>query len=128
MGSSAERPSRCDVEALQWVGAPDLAPVLLREMQKRQHVVPCGFHHGHGAGELLAQHLGNLLPVGSYLLRLLDHEHRLWPPADCVYMAAATMSWPVLGTWLRRLRRKCTRQRCQEQPWNMRLIAAVRPR
>jgi hypothetical protein len=45
-------------------------------MQKRQHVVTGGFHHGYGAGELLAQHLGDLLPMGSDLLRLLDHEHR----------------------------------------------------
>jgi hypothetical protein len=53
-------------------------------------------------------------------------------------MAAATMSWPALGTWDSRLRRKCTRQklryaallsvRRQEQPWNIRLIAAVSPR
>ena len=77
MGNSAERPSRCDVEALKRVGAPDLAPVLLREMQKRQHVVTGGFHHGHSTGELLAQHLGDLLPVGTHLIGGLDHEHRL---------------------------------------------------
>ncbi len=92
MGSSAERPSRCDIEVLKRVGAPDLAPVLLREMQKRQYVVTGGFHHGYSAGELLAQHLGDLLPMGSDLLRPLDYEHRLWPPADFVYIAAATMS------------------------------------
>lgn len=92
MGSSAELPSRCDVEALKRVASPDLAPVLLREMQKRQHVVTGDFHHGYGAGELLAQYLGDLLPMGSDLLRLLDHEHRLWPPADFFYMAATTMS------------------------------------
>ena len=92
MGSFAERPYRCDVEALKRVGAPDLASVLLREMQKRQHVVTGDFHHGYGAGELIAQHLGDLLPMGSDLFRLLNHEHRLWPPADFVYTAAATMS------------------------------------
>ena len=56
---------------------------------------------------------------------------RTWSGAwitNTAFMAAATMSWPALGTWDRRLRRKCTRQRCQQQPWNMRLIAAVRPR
>jgi len=46
-------------------------------MQKRQLPgVTGGSHHGYGAGELLAQHLGDLLPMGSDLLRLLDHEHR----------------------------------------------------
>jgi hypothetical protein len=66
--------------------------VFLEEAQESQYVVTGGFHHRRSAGELLAQHLGDLLPVGSDLLRLLDHEHRLWPPADFVYMAAATMS------------------------------------
>jgi hypothetical protein len=47
---------------------------------------------------------------------------------NTAFMATATMSWPALGTWLSRLRRKCTRHRCQEQPWNIRLIAAVKPR
>ena len=124
----AERTSRCDVQPLQRVGTPDLAPMFLREMQERQYVVTGGIHHGHGSWELLAQHLGYLLPVGSDLLRLLDHVHRLWPPADFVYMAAATMTWPALGTWLSNLRRKCTRHRCQLLLWNMRLIAAVMPR
>jgi hypothetical protein len=44
-------------------------------MQECQYVVTGGFHHGHGSGELLAQHLGYLLPVGSDLLRLLDYKH-----------------------------------------------------
>ena len=76
--------------------------MLLGEVKERQHVVSGGLHHGHGGGELLAQHLGDPLPVGTHLIGGLDHEHRLWPPADCVYMAAATMSWPALGTWLSR--------------------------
>jgi hypothetical protein len=80
------------VQALQRVGAPDLAPVLLREVQERQHVVTGGLHDRQASGELLAQHLGNPLPVGAHLIEGLDQEHRLWPPADCVYMAAATMS------------------------------------
>jgi hypothetical protein len=66
--------------------------VFLGQAQEGQYVVTDGFHHRHGAGVLFAQYLGDLLPVGSDLLRLLDYEHRLWPPADFVYMAAATMS------------------------------------
>ena len=65
------------VQALERVGAPDLAPVLLREVQERQHVVSRGLHHRHGGGELLAQHLRDPLPVGAHLIRRLDHEHRL---------------------------------------------------
>jgi hypothetical protein len=52
-------------------------------------------------------------------------------------MAAATVSWQALGKWLSRMSRKCTRQkpfypahlpvRRQEHPWNIRLIAAVKP-
>jgi transposase len=38
------------VEPLEWIGAPDLAPVLLREVQERQHVVVSGLHDGHGGG------------------------------------------------------------------------------
>jgi hypothetical protein len=34
------------------------------------------------------------------------------------------MSWPAFGTWLSRLRRKCTRHLCQLLPWNMRLGSA----
>jgi len=64
------------VQALERVGAPDLAPVLLGEVQERQHVVAGGLHHRHGAGELLAQHLGDPLPVGAHLIGGLDHEHR----------------------------------------------------
>ncbi len=33
-------------------------------------------HHLHSGGELLAQHLGDPLPVGTHLIRYLDHEHR----------------------------------------------------
>jgi hypothetical protein len=94
------------VQPFERVGAPHLAPVLLREVQERQHVVACSLHHRHGVRELLAQHLGDPLPVGAHLLRCLNDEHGVWPPADCVYMAAATMSCPALGTWLSRLRRK----------------------
>ncbi len=42
------------VEPLEWVGIPDLAQVLLREVQERQNVVSSGLHDGHGVGELLA--------------------------------------------------------------------------
>ena len=76
--------------------------------------------------------------MATHLIRDLDHKHSLWPPGDCVYMAAATMSWPAFGTWLSRFRRKCTRHkqlnaahlsvRRQLLPWNIRLIAAVSPR
>lgn len=62
-------------------------------MQQCQYAVTGGFHQGHSTGELLAQHLGDLLPMGAHLIRLLDHEYCLWPPAGFVYMAAATMSW-----------------------------------
>ena len=116
------------IEALEGVGAPHLAPVLLGKVEEGQHVVSGGVHHGHGCWELLAEHLGDPLSVATHLIRGLDDEHRLWPPADFVYMAAATMSWSALATWLSRLRRKCTRHRCQLLPWNMRLIAAVSPR
>lgn len=58
MGSSAERLARCDVELLVRVGAPDLASVLLREVQERQHV-DCGIHHRHSFQELLAQAPGS---------------------------------------------------------------------
>jgi len=64
------------VEALERFGAPHLAPVLLREVQERQHVVTGGLHHRHGARGLHAQHLDDPLPVGAHLLRCLDHKHR----------------------------------------------------
>ena len=72
---SAERTSRCDIQPLKRVGAPDLAPVLLGEVQECQHVVAGGVHHGHGRWELLAQHLGDPLPVATHLIRGLDHEY-----------------------------------------------------
>jgi len=71
---AAKRSSRCDVQALERVGAPDLAPVLLGTVQERQHVVAAGLHHGDGTGELLAQHLRHPLPVGPPLIGRLDHE------------------------------------------------------
>ena len=64
------------VEALERVGAPDLAPVLLGEVQERQHIVTGGLHHRHGGWELLAQHRGDPLPVGAHLIGGLNHEHR----------------------------------------------------
>jgi hypothetical protein len=45
---AAKRTSRCDVQALERVSAPHLAPVLLRDMQEGQHI-PCGgvqYRHG----------------------------------------------------------------------------------
>jgi hypothetical protein len=70
------------VEPLQRVGAPDLAPVRLGAVEERQHVVAGGFHHWHSTRELLAQHFGDPLPVAAHMIGGLDHEHRLWPPAD----------------------------------------------
>jgi hypothetical protein len=65
------------VKPLKRVDAPDIAPVLLGKVQEGQHVVSGGVHHGHSCWELLAQHLGDSLPVGAHLLRCLDHEHGL---------------------------------------------------
>ena len=67
---AAKRTLRCDVQPLMRVGAPDLAPVLLGEVQVDevfsvgvgQHVVAGGIHYRHSCWELLAQHLGDLLP------------------------------------------------------------------
>ncbi len=56
------------IQPLELVGALDFAPVLVREMQERQHVFLSGIHHRHGAGELLVQHRRDLLPVSSHLL------------------------------------------------------------
>ena len=39
------------VEPLERFGAPDLAPVLLRKVKERQHVVASCLHHRHGGGE-----------------------------------------------------------------------------
>lgn len=64
------------IEPLERVGAPHLAPVLLREAQECQYLVTGGLHHRHGRRELLAEHLGDPLPVGAHLIRPLDHEHR----------------------------------------------------
>lgn len=85
----AERTSRCDVKPLEWVGAPDLAPMLVRGMELDevfsvgvgQHVFLGGIHHRHGAGELLAQHRRDLLPVGPHQLGFWDDEHSSRPPA-----------------------------------------------
>ena len=63
-------------QALERVGAAYLAPVFLREVEERQHVVTGGLHYRHSGGELPAQHLGDLLPVGAYLIWRLDYEHR----------------------------------------------------
>ena len=46
---------------------------------------------------MLAQHLNDQLPVGANLIRDLNHEHCLCPPADGVFIPAGTMSWPVFG-------------------------------
>jgi len=64
------------VEPLERVGAPDLAPVLLGEVQERQRVVSGGIHDWHSGGELLAQYLGDPLPVRAHLIRGLDQEYR----------------------------------------------------
>ena len=69
------RTYRCDVQTLQRVGTPDFCSSAPREMQECQYVVTEGLHHRDGARELLAQHLNDLLPVDSDLLRLLNYEH-----------------------------------------------------
>jgi hypothetical protein len=76
MGSFAERTSQSEIDPLQRVGAPDLAPVHLRELEERQHIITGGLHDRHGGGELFAQHRGDPLPVGPHLIGRLDHEHR----------------------------------------------------
>ena len=42
-----------------------------------QHVVASGIHHRHSCWELLAQHLGDPLPVGAHLLWCMNDEHGL---------------------------------------------------
>ena len=63
------------IQPLKRVGAPDLAPVLLGEVQEVQHVVAGGVHHGHCCWERLAKHLGDALPVDTHLIRGLDQEY-----------------------------------------------------
>jgi hypothetical protein len=76
------------VEALKRVGAPDLAPVLLGEVQERQYVVSGGLHHMDGGGELLAQHLGDPLPVGTHP-GLIQSINTSWAPAGASPSRAA---------------------------------------
>ena len=80
------------VDSLERVGAPDLAPVLLREVEEGQQVVTSSFYHRHSGGALLAQHLGDPLWTRA------RHPQEVHPAA------------------------------LQQQPWNIRLIAAVSPR
>ena len=52
-------------------------PFLLRVVEERQHGITGCLDHRHGARQLLAQHLGDLLPVSPHLIRGLDHEYGL---------------------------------------------------
>ena len=60
---AAKRASRCDVEPLEQVGAPQLAPVAGREVAKGQHVFPGLGHELSRPGELAGQHGGHLIPL-----------------------------------------------------------------
>lgn len=118
------------VQALERVGAPDLAPVLLEEVQERQHVVASGLHHRHGVRELLAQHLGDPLLVSAHLIGGLDHEHRLHGSSDHVLASLGDVAEQVaLKVHAAQLRNAAHLSvRSQLQPWNIHLIAAVSPR
>jgi hypothetical protein len=59
----AERTSRCDVNPLQQVGAPDLAPVVLGEVAECQHVFLGLMHERSGLGEALRQRGGQIIPA-----------------------------------------------------------------
>jgi hypothetical protein len=91
--------------------------VLLGEAGKRQHLLTGLFQHdtglGEGAGELL-------------------HTRWCWASTSAssgwVKMErtkVATMVWVDSGTWVSRLRRKCTRQRGQEVPARVAASAAL---
>ena len=63
MEELAERTSRCDVDPLQQVGAPDLAPVVLGEVAERQHVLLGLVHERSGFGKALRQRGGQIIPA-----------------------------------------------------------------
>jgi hypothetical protein len=64
------------VDPLEQVGAPDLSPVLIREVPEGEHVFP-GFQYQLCCfGEALGQGAGQVIPAGLDLSGLLLGEHR----------------------------------------------------
>jgi hypothetical protein len=53
--SFTEHTSLCDIHPLQQVGAPELFPVLRREVTEGQHVLPSLVHELGGFGEALSR-------------------------------------------------------------------------
>jgi hypothetical protein len=82
---AAKRTSRCDIDPLQQVGAPDLFPVGLREVAERQHVLLGLVHQRSSLGEALRQRGGQIIPARLDLSSALLGEHAAW--------AAVTMPW-----------------------------------
>ena len=60
----SERTSRCDIDPLQQVGAPDLFPVLRREVTEGQQVLSSLVHESNGFGEAVRQRDGQGHPRG----------------------------------------------------------------
>ena len=63
------------IHPLQQVGAPDLAPVLLREVAEGQHILPGLVHQLSGFGKALDQRGGQVIPAAEDLAGVLLGEH-----------------------------------------------------
>ncbi len=64
------------VDPLQQVGAPDLAPVGLREVAEGQHVFPGLVHERGGIGEAFGQRGGQIIPAVEDIRSGFLGEHR----------------------------------------------------
>ena len=64
------------IDALEQVGAPDLLPVLGREVAEGQHVLAGLDHQLSRPGELSGEHGADLIPLLQHRLLALLREHR----------------------------------------------------
>jgi hypothetical protein len=108
MEELAERTSRCDVDPLQQVGAPDLA-VVLGEVAERQHFLLGPVHEHSGIGEAIRQRGGQTDPTCLYFRSALLGEHAAQGGGDHALMDPG-------DAHCSRLRAKWTRQGYQTRP------------
>lgn len=103
---------------LEEVGAPDLSPVLVRQVAEGKHVISVFDYLPFGPGQAFGQRAGQVIPAGLDFNSLLLGEHLGQRGGDHFLM--------VFGNRCSMLRAKLTLQRCQQLPSIISRISLVR--
>jgi hypothetical protein len=99
----------------------DLSPVLVREGGEGEHVEARLVEEPGGVREAPLERLDDALVW-------TQHRARVGLVEDRANHRVATMVCADFGTLVRRLRRRCTRHRCQPAPGRTAAMACSRPR